>query len=132
MDDRSFARETIDSKSTRRECMLRIPFVLAICVIMLQGCVTSKEIFLADGSLGHNINCSGSGKNFSNCLEKAGEICGSRGYHILDQAGNVVSFSGALRELSPNTRNPTVGYVSQSSSTITRNLLVKCKEMAQR
>lgn len=108
--------------------MLRIPIVLAVCALALQGCVSSKEIFLADGAKGHNINCSGSGRNYSNCLERAGEICGTRGYHILDQAGNIVSFSGALRELSASVRNPTVGYTSQSGSIVTRNLLIKCKE----
>ncbi len=108
--------------------MHRTFFVSAIFMTLLSGCVTSKEIFLADGTRGHNINCSGAGKNYSNCLEKAGEICGARGYHILDQAGNIVSFSGALRELNASPRTASVGYISQSGSVINRNLLVKCKE----
>lgn len=107
--------------------MHRIFFVSAIFIMLLSGCVTSREIFLADGTKGHNVNCSGSGKNYSDCLEKAGEICGVRGYHILDQAGNIVSFSGALRELNDSSRTSSVGYISQSGSVISRNLLIKCK-----
>ncbi|HEY0731535.1 MAG TPA: hypothetical protein VGD33_03865, partial [Chitinophagaceae bacterium] len=108
--------------------MSRAFFVFILLVlIVLQGCVTSKEIFLADGTKGHNINCSGSGMNYSNCLEKAGEICGARGYHILNQQGEVVPFSAAIREFGSSMRPPSIGYLTQSGAIITRNLFVKCK-----
>jgi hypothetical protein len=94
---------------------------------MIQGCVTSKEIFLADGTKGHNINCGGSGMNYSNCLEKAGEICGIRGYHILNQQGDVVTLPVAIREFNASTRSASVGYLAQSGSIVSRNLFVKCK-----
>ena len=70
--------------------MSRTLFILIVFVTALQGCVSSREVFLADGTRGHNINCSGSGMNYSNCLEKAGEICGARGYHLLNQQGEVI------------------------------------------
>jgi hypothetical protein len=40
-------------------------------VTALQGCATSKEVFLSDGSKGFNINCGGALMNFGHCLEKA-------------------------------------------------------------
>jgi hypothetical protein len=98
-----------------------------IIIAMIQGCVTSKEIFLADGTKGHNINCGGSGMNYSNCLEKAGEICGIRGYHILNQQGDVVPLPIAIREFNASTRSASVGYLAQSGSIVSRNLFVKCK-----
>ena len=70
--------------------MPRTLFILIVFATMLQGCASSREVFLADGTRGHNINCSGSGMNYSNCLEKAGEICGARGYHLLNQQGPLV------------------------------------------
>lgn len=101
--------------------------MLIVVVALLQGCVTSKEVFLADGTKGHNINCGGSGLNYSNCLEKAGEVCGTRGYHLLNQQGEVVPFSQAIRELGANTQSSSIGYSTTSGATVTRNLFIKCK-----
>ncbi|MCG7755839.1 MAG: hypothetical protein LZF64_05755 [Nitrosomonas sp.] len=101
--------------------------MLIVVAAMLQGCVTSKEVFLADGTKGHNINCGGSGMNYSNCLEKAGEVCGTRGYHLLNQQGEVVPFSQAIRELGANAQSSSVGYSITSGATVTRNLFIKCK-----
>ncbi|PSJ17852.1 hypothetical protein C7H79_05935 [Nitrosomonas supralitoralis] len=111
--------------------MFRLLFILIviICIAMLQGCAVprGKEVFLADGARGYNIYCGGSGLNYSNCLEKAGDICGTRGYHLVNQQGEIVPFSIAVREFAPNSQSTTIGYVTQSGSTVTRNLLVKCK-----
>lgn len=108
--------------------MFRAFFVyILLALFILQGCVTSKEIFLADGTKGHNINCSGAGMNYSNCLEKAGEICGARGYQILNQQGEVVLLSAAIREFNSSLRPASIGYLTQSGTVITRNLFVKCK-----
>lgn len=105
--------------------MFRTLFILTVFIIALQGCVTSREVFLADGTQGHNINCSGSGMNYSNCLEKAGEICGTRGYHLLNQQGDIVPFSRAIREF--GVPSGSVGYLTQSGPMVTRNLFIKCK-----
>lgn len=107
--------------------MFRALFILIVFVTTLQGCATSREVFLADGTKGYNINCSGSGMNYSNCLEKAGEICGTRGYDLLNQQGDAVPFAQAIREFGANTQSASVGYFTYSGSTITRNLFIKCK-----
>lgn len=107
--------------------MSRTFFILIAFVTMLQSCVTSREVFLADGTKGHNVNCSGSGMNYSNCLEKAGEICGARGYQLLNQQGGVVPFSQAIREFGANPQSTSIGYLTQSGSIVTRNLFIKCK-----
>ena len=106
--------------------MSRVLFIFIILFMALQGCVTSKEIFLADGSRGHNVDCSGSGMNYSNCLDKAGEICGARGYYLLNQQGDVVPFSTAIREFSASARS-SIGYLTHSGSIVKRNLLIKCR-----
>ena len=107
--------------------MSRTLFILIVFITALQGCVTSREVFLADGAKGHNINCSGSGKNYSDCLEKAGELCGTRGYHLLNQQGEVIPFSQAIREFGVSSQLASVGYSTQSGSIVTRNLFIKCK-----
>lgn len=84
-----------------------------LCVA-LSGCAAApKEIFTADGHKGHVIDCSPKMKtfgralmaasgpqvmgnaaasmpppqaDFSSCLATAGEICGTRGYAVLDRS----------------------------------------------
>lgn len=106
--------------------MLRALFMLIVFVSMLQGCATSREVFLADGAKGYNINCSGSGRNYSHCLEKAGDLCGTQGYHVLNQQGDIVPFPQAIRELR-NAQSTSIGFLTQSGSRVTRNLFIKCK-----
>ena len=110
--------------------MIRIFCIFIIVTTLLQGFATpsSREIFLADGTKGHNINCSGSGMNYSNCLEKAGEVCGTRGYFLLNQQGNIVPVSAAIREFSAGTTTGSIGFLTQSGSMVIRNLFIKCKQ----
>ena len=68
---------------------------------ILGGCTTSKEMYLPDGSSGHNINCDGIASSMQSCFQKAGEICGSKGYSIASTQGSYV---------------------------LTRSLFIKCKE----
>lgn len=92
-----------------------------------QGCATHREIYFADGTKGYSVNCSGSEMNFSHCLEKAGEICNTRGYNILNQNGIVIPFSVAVHDLKKNPYSPSSAYISQSGSMMSRNLFIKCK-----
>lgn len=110
--------------------MIRTLGIFIIVTVLLQGCATAsfREVFLADGTKGYNINCSGSGMNYSNCLEKAGEVCGSRGYFLLNQQGNIVPFSTAIREFSAGTSTGSIGFLTQSGSIVVRNLFIKCKQ----
>lgn len=73
--------------------MLRLAAVAML--LPLAGCVTTTEVNLADGSKGHNISCPGAVQNFSHCLQKAGEICGARGYDVVNREGDSVPFSVA-------------------------------------
>lgn len=104
-------------------------YILAIIaiVVSLQGCATSSEVFLADGSKGYNINCGGAVMNYSDCLEKAGEICGERGYLVVNQQGEVVPFSTATGSVTANGQSASGGYYAQSGAIVTRNLFIKCK-----
>ena len=44
---------------------------------LLVGCATSKEMYLPDGSKGHNISCDGSANSMGNCFQKAGDFWNS-------------------------------------------------------
>lgn len=88
---------------------------LTIFCIVVVGCATSREIFMPDGGKGHSINCSGAALNWGICYEKAGEICGARGYDII--AGG--SDQSAI--ISGNQ------YGVYGSSIMNRSMLIKCK-----
>ena len=67
---------------------------IILVALLLAGCVQHKPIHLPDGRQGHSINCGGQDFSWNHCYEKAGEICGSRGYEIVardsDQSSSVV------------------------------------------
>lgn len=103
------------------------PFIL----VALAGCITTQESYLADGSLGHHITCGGALFSMGDCIQKAGDICGSGGYKVYNQAGEAIPFStsnGAVAGSSgPSGGSFAGGYNSTSGSIVQRDLFVKCK-----
>lgn len=90
-------------------------YTVALCTVVV-GCATSKETYLPDGEKGHSINCSGAALNWGMCYEKAGEICGRRGYEVIaggtDQGVVVVGNQ----------------YGLYGGSVTNRSMLIKCKK----
>lgn len=95
--------------------------------LLLTGCATSKEVYLADGSKGYSISCDGSMQNFGSCLEKAGELCAARGYEVVNQQGAAVPFSAATGGYSASSVAASGGIQAQSGMMVTRTLFVRCK-----
>lgn len=61
--------------------------LLLLCAVLLSGCVTSSPVALPNGTQGISISCNGAMRSYSDCMNKAGEICGATGYQILDKDG---------------------------------------------
>ena len=63
-----------------------------LVVVLLAGFVTAyvktKPVVLPNGTQGYAINCPGTARDISDCMNKAAEICGGK-YQILDRDGNV-------------------------------------------
>ena len=89
---------------------------LAAALTILAGCASTSETYTADGRQGHSINCSGTARNWGMCLEKAGEICGQRGYVVLDKSGDQGFVAGGSQ---------TGAF---ASSTFARTMLIQCKQ----
>ncbi len=87
-----------------------------LCVtIFIGSCATAKSVYTSDGQEGYVINCSGGALNWGMCYEKAGEICGEKGYKVLektDDQGTMIS----------GTQFGLFG-----GSVINRTLIIKCK-----
>lgn len=95
--------------------MKNIIFGLSI-MLLLFGCATASKTYTSDGEEGYVINCSGSALNWGMCYEKAGDICGTRGYEVLEKSGD----TGAM---------VTTGqYGVFGGSTNNRSMVVKCKD----
>jgi hypothetical protein len=86
-----------------------------IFLLLVSGCATSSETYLPDGQKGHSITCSGAAQTWGACYEKAGQICGEKGYDILaggSERGAVVTGGQ---------------YGVFGGSTMNRNMLIRCK-----
>jgi hypothetical protein len=58
-----------------------------ICVlssIALVSCASLRTTYLANGDKGYAISCHGFLNSWDSCLIKAGRICGTRGYDIIE------------------------------------------------
>ena len=87
--------------------------VLATSVV---GCASSSKTYTADGREGHSLNCSGTARNWGMCEQKAGELCGPRGYEVLSTTGDkgLIATAGS-------------GGNFFATTTISRTMLVACK-----
>jgi len=84
--------------------------------VSLCGCATESKTYTSDGKEGYSITCSGSALNWGMCYEKAGELCGTKGYEMLEKSGD----QGAM--MSGNQ------FGLYGGSVINRNMMIKCKD----
>jgi hypothetical protein len=89
--------------------------VVFLIILFIEGCATASKTYLPSGEEGYSVTCSGTALTWGNCYQKAGELCGSRGYDVIsrsdDQGAAVVANQ----------------YGLYGGSTIQRNMLIKCK-----
>jgi len=63
-------------------------YVVAACLVVLAGCgTTAKQAYLPDGTRGYHVSCDGMGNDTGDCYAKAGEICGAKGYSVVNAGG---------------------------------------------
>jgi hypothetical protein len=90
-------------------------YLLVAFVAIAAGCASSSQTYAPDGRVGHSINCSGTARNWGMCLEKAGELCGAKGYDVVSRTGDQgLIASGSQGNFFAGT-------------TISRSMLVVCK-----
>lgn len=94
---------------------MRIFFAL-LSIVVLGGCASARQTYTSDGKLGHSVNCSGTARNWGMCYEKAGELCGSKGYVVLQKSGEQGAMATTTQE---------GGF---ATSTFSRTMIVQCKE----
>ena len=86
-----------------------------IALFVLVGCASSSPTYMPDGKQGYALNCSGAARNWGMCFEKAGELCGSKGYEVVGRDGEPLAAVGGSYQ----------GFAGAAS--FSRSMLVKCK-----
>lgn len=83
-------------------------------VILLAACATASEVYTESGKLGYNVSCHGAAVGWNKCYELAGNLCGSKGYKVLQKSGE----QGAI--VSGN------AYGVYGGSTYNREMTIEC------
>lgn len=86
--------------------------LLPLLLLTLAGCVSTKAVYTPDGRQGHTIDCSAYRHSWADCLAKASDLCGARGYDVLMRAGE----PGAT------------AFGAGAATTQGRTMLIACKE----
>lgn len=90
--------------------------LLILGALFISSCAGASKTYTSEGKEGYSLNCSGLARNWGMCYEKAGEICGEKGYKILEksnQTGTSIQASGGIL---------------QGNSLHFRTMIVQCKE----
>lgn len=95
-------------------------------LFLLSACVTANPTYLPDGTMGHSISCGGAARTIAACYEKAGELCGSAGFTVINQQSSSTPFAQSQGGFTANSQTATGGFASTYGAIIQRNLLVKC------
>jgi hypothetical protein len=96
--------------------MKKILVMSLIASLLICGCATARKTYTSEGKEGYSINCSGSALNWGTCYEKAGELCGAKGYVALEKSGD----TGAVVSGSQ--------FGLYGGSVINRSMIIKCKD----
>lgn len=87
-----------------------------LACLLLAGCAVARPTYTPEGKAGQSISCSGGINSWGTCYEKAGELCGPRGYIVLARNGE----QGSIASVTPQG-----GFAGTTHS---RNLLIQCKD----
>lgn len=77
--------------------------LLPFLFFSLVGCASVSQTYAPDGKKAYALNCSGTARGWDKCQKSAGEICGSKGYRIIEKSsermvaigGSTSGFAGA-------------------------------------
>lgn len=96
-------------------------------LLLLSGCfATAEPLYLPDGSSGYHISCGNYVGTPADCIEKAGEMCGTNGYQMFDQAGHPLN-AEAQNQAVIAALNTTAKTSHSTDSQ--QNMFVKCKSI---
>ena len=109
---------------------MRYLMIVVGCMFMF-GCASVTKTYDREGKEAYSLNCSGTARNWNMCLEKAGELCGSRGYDIVSYAGEAFPASTVVGGSSVVAgRGYATGqssFYGESYTSVKRTMTIRCK-----
>jgi|GEM_PF-1769814 len=110
--------------------IITIGIFLCVCISGCANVVTVKETYTSSGQKGYVIDCSGDSDyhlimhnpTLADCYIKAGEICGDRGYEILELSGEQGAQSMGVVSATKNQGQGAAFGITKHF----RNMLIKC------
>ena len=99
--------------------MNRTPRIVLLAVFIVTGCATVHETYAPDGRKAYALNCSGLARGWDKCFATAGELCGAKGYDVIDRNGEPVSATSFVANNS--------GASGFAGSTFERSMTIACK-----
>lgn len=110
----------------------------ALAALCATGCVSSNETYTASGQKGHVISCTpalatgivgaiaNASTSWGTCYQKAGEICGARGYTVVAKSdeAHFSSVAGAYADRTGGS----AGFSAATSNN--RMMMIQCKGTA--
>jgi hypothetical protein len=97
-------------------------------VFALTGCAFSKEVYLPDGTKGHSISCDGAAVGIATCFEKAGDLCGSRGYDQLGREGQVIPMGVSTSSISGSNAGFQGSSFASYGAVNTKSIIIRCRD----
>lgn len=104
---------------------MRIHFY-ALAVVM-GGCATADEVYMPDGRQGYNISCDGMALSMGDCMQKASDLCGARGYDVYGADGQALPYGFSTGGAGYNTYGGQAGYTTTTGMAVMRDLMVACR-----
>jgi hypothetical protein len=72
--------------------------VVVASLMILCGCASVSETYTPDGRKAYALNCSGTARGWDKCQKAAGDLCGIKGYKVLDRSSeDTASIGGSTR-----------------------------------
>jgi hypothetical protein len=70
--------------------------LVVVIALAVGGCASTSKTYDAQGREAYTLNCSGWARSWAMCQEKAGNLCGSRGYTVTAQSEEPLFAGGIL------------------------------------
>jgi hypothetical protein len=73
----------------------RLIAVFCTATALLAGCATTHKSYAPDGRTAYTLNCSGLARGWDKCFSAAGDLCGAKGYDVIDRNGEAAAMGTA-------------------------------------
>ncbi len=97
----------------------RAILIAGVGCLIVAGCATTRQSYAPDGRKAYTLNCSGLARGWDKCFSAAGNLCGARGYDVLDRSDE----SAEMGSVGGNSN----GFGGSWAKTNERSMVVACK-----